>query len=154
MLSPRVHSWLARLLWAVGVFAMLFLAAAVVFLRCSRPVKLLFSPTAEATRHPMQADGVANYARDEVDTFYTFPEWYIVWSYQAKADFQQTHLPSGYSYFGDIGRFWQAYSRMYAATRRVYPFPVGDHIMLVDLLQIQKTAPGFHDNSFGRHPIS
>src|ERR1035441_937095 len=107
MLLPKARSWLTRFLWAGGVLALLFLATVVVFSLCSRPIRLLFSPTAEATRHPRQAEDVANYARDEVDTFYTYPEWYIVWSYQAKADFQQTHLPSGYSYFGDIAQFWQ-----------------------------------------------
>jgi hypothetical protein len=153
MLSPSVRKWLVRLLRAVGVFALLFLVAAVVFSLCSRPIKLLFTPTAEAARHPMRADGVAHYARDEVDTFYTYPEWYIVWSYQAKAGFQQTHLPSGYSYFGDIGQFWKAYSRMYAATRRVYPFAAGDHIMLAVIgssLTVEYTLKGLYEETLGR----
>jgi hypothetical protein len=153
MLSRSIRKWLVRLLRAGGVFAVLFLAAVVVFSLCSRPIKLLFTPTAEAVRHPLQAGGVANYARDEVDTFYTYPEWYIVWSYQAKADFQQTHLPSGYSYFGDIRQFWQAYSRMYAATRRVHPFAVGDHIMLVVIgssLTVEYTLKGLYEETLGR----
>jgi len=88
-----------------------------------------------------------------VDTFYTYPEWYIVWSYQAKADFQQKHLPSGYSYFCDIGQFWQAYSRVYAATRRTYPFAVGDHIMLAVIgssLTVEYTLKGLYEETLGR----
>jgi hypothetical protein len=76
-----------------------------------------------------------------------------VWSYQAKADFQQTNLPSGYSYFGDIGQFWQAYSRVYAATRRVYPFAVGDHIMLAVIgssLTVEYAVKGLYEETLGR----
>lgn len=123
------------------------------FSLCSSPMKLSFTPTSEALRHPKEAAGVANYTRDEVDTFYTFPEWYIVWSYQAKADFQRAHLPSGYSFFGDIGQFWQAYSRMYAATRRVYPFATGDHVMLVVIgssFTIEYALKGLYEETVGR----
>jgi len=88
-----------------------------------------------------------------VDTFYTFPEWYIVWSYQSKADFQHASLPSGYSYFGDIGQFWQAYSRMYAATRRVYPFAIGDHVMLAVIgssFSVEYALKGTYESTVGR----
>jgi hypothetical protein len=96
---------------------LLLLVAALVFVWQSRPIPLAFAPTAEVSRHPPQATGISNYVRPEVDTFYTYPEWYIVWSYQAKADYQSGHLPSGYSYFGDIAQYWQAYSLAYSATR-------------------------------------
>jgi hypothetical protein len=123
---------IARVL--LGLFAGIVLLAGiatVIFrLRCA-PFPLLFKATDQAIHNPRQAAGLANYSRPEVDTFYTYPEWYIVWSYQSKADFQQQHLPAGYSYFGDIAQYWQAYCRMYAATRSIYPFPTGDHIMLV-----------------------
>lgn len=144
---------LFRFLRGLGVFTALFLIAVVVFPLCSRPINLRYSPTPEALRHQIQVAGVANYARDEVDTFYTYPEWYIVWSYQAKADFQLNHLPSGYSYFGDIGQFWEAYSRVYAATRRSYPFATGDHIMLAVIgssLTVEYALKGLYEETVGR----
>ena len=127
--------------------------------------KLLFDPTPEALRHPAQAAGIANYARPEVDTFYTYPEWYIVWSYQSKADFQRDHLPSGYSYFGDIGQFWQGYCCVYSATRATYPFPSGDHIMLAVIgssFSVEYAIKGLYEETLGRlsewtshyHPVA
>lgn len=153
MRPPRVRRLLIRVLGAFGIFVALFVAAAVVFSVCSPPIELMFRPTAERRRHPVQATGVSNYARDEVDTFYTYPEWYIVWSYQGKADFQRTSLPSGYSYFGDIGQFWQAYSRMYALTRRAYPFATGDHIMLIVIgssFSVEYALKGAYEDTVGR----
>jgi hypothetical protein len=153
MRFPRARRLLKRLLWAAGALAVLLMAGAAVFSVCSRPIRIWFQPTPEGKRHPPQAQGIANYARDEVDTFYTYPEWYIVWSYQAKADYQRTRLPSGYSYFGDIGQFWQAYSRMYAATRRGYPFATGDHVMLAVIgssLTVEYTLKGGYEETVGR----
>jgi hypothetical protein len=146
----RILRALARL--ALGS-ALLLAAAILAFTLSSPPMRLQFQPTPEAARHPKRVEGVANYARDEVDTFYTYPEWYIVWSYQAKADFQKAHLPSGYSYFGDIGQFWQAYSRIYAATRAIYSFPTGDHIMLAVIgssLTVEYTLKGLYEETIGR----
>jgi hypothetical protein len=131
----------------------LALAAAIVFTIHCRPTRLLFSPTPEMLRYPSQAAGLANYTRAEVDTFHTYPEWYIVWSYQAKADFQSNHLPSGYSYSGDIGQFWQAYCCVYAATRSNYPFPAGDHIMLVVIgssFTAEYVIKGLYEKTIGR----
>jgi len=152
MLPFRVRRAFARSLLVLGILTTLFVAAAVVFSLCSRPIALLLQPTPESIRHSSQTTGIPNYLRDEVDTFYTFPEWYIVWSYQSKADFQRDSLPSGYSYFGDIGQFWQAYSRMYAATRRVYPFAMGDHVMLVVIgssFSIEYALKGAYERTVG-----
>ena len=134
----------------MGVLA---LAAVIAFTVHCHPRKLLFSPTPESLRHPAQAAGLAHYARPEVDTFYTYPEWYIVWSYQSKADFQRDHLPSGYSYFGDIGQFWQAYCCVYSATRANYQFPGGDHIMLAVIgssFSAEYALKGLYEETAGR----
>lgn len=152
MRLARRLSAFRRLLFPAWCFAAAIALTVIVFSLLSAPRKLAFSPTPEATRHPAQSSGIANYARDEVDTFYTYPEWYIVWSYQSKADFQARHLPSGYSYFGDIGQFWQAYSRMYAFTRRSYPFATGDHIMLAVIgssLTVEYTLKGIYEKTLG-----
>src|SRR5580698_6382436 len=134
--------------------AILFGVIAVVFFRvhCA-PIRLVFSPTPSGIHNPPQAAGIANYSRPEVDTFYTYPEWYIVWSYQSKADFQRGHLPSGYSYFGDIGQFWQAYCCVYAATRGRYSFPAGDHIMLAVIgssFSVEYALKGLYEETVGR----
>jgi hypothetical protein len=142
--------------WIVCLLACVFLlalAGAVAFTVHCHPTRLLFSSTPETLRHPAQAGGVVNYARPEVDTFYTYPEWYIVWSYQSKADFQSDRLPSGYSYFGDIGQFWRAYCCVFAATRANYPFPAGDHIMLAVIgssFSVEYALKGLYEETIGR----
>ena len=149
----RARKILRRVLRLLACVAVLALVVAIAFTVHCRPIKLFFSPTPEARRYPTQAAGVANYARPEVDTFYTYPEWYIVWSYQSKADFQRNHLPSGYSYFGDIGQFWQAYCCVYSATRAIYPFPTGDHIMLAVIgssFSVEYALKGLYEETVGR----
>jgi hypothetical protein len=146
----KLLRWAARLLACAFILA---LTAAIAFTIHCRPTRLVFSPTPETLRNPAQAAGIANYTRPEVDTFYTYPEWYIVWSYQSKADFQSNHLPSGYSWFGDIGQFWQAYCCVYAATRANYPFPAGDHIMLAVIgssFTAEYVIKGLYEKTIGR----
>jgi hypothetical protein len=153
MPPSRVRKILLRLLCVLACIVMLGLAAVIVFTIHCRGTRLLFSPTPEALRHPDQAAGISHYARPEVDTYYTYPEWYIVWSYQSKADYQRNHLPSGYSYFGDIGQFWQAYCCVYSATRANYPFPAGDHIMLVVIgssFSVEYALKGLYEETAGR----
>jgi hypothetical protein len=152
MPRPRVRKFLRRAAAAIGLFACAVIAAlvfAVIHCRANPPV---FPPTSAAAHSPPQAAGVANYARDEVDTFYSYPEWYIVWSYQSKADYQRTHLPSDYSWFGDIAQYWQAYCRMYSATRATYPFATGDHIMLLVIgssFTAEYTLKGVYERTIG-----
>lgn len=139
-----------RLLACVFLLAV---AGVIAFTVHCRPTGLLFKSTPETLRHPAQATGLASYPRPEVDTFYTYPEWYIVWSYQSKADFQSNHLPSGYSYFGDIGQFWRAYCCVFAATRDNYPFPAGDHIMLAVIgssFTVEYVLKGLYEETIGR----
>lgn len=138
---------------ALACVCLLTLAGAFAFTLHCRPTRLLFIPTPEISRHPVQTEGIANYARPEEDTFYTYPEWYIVWSYQSKADFQSNHLPSGYSYFGDIGQFWRASCCVFAATRAHYPFPTGDHIMLAVIgssFTVEYALKGLYEETIGR----
>jgi hypothetical protein len=148
-----LRKWLVRLLKLMACATLLLFVTTLVFIWRSRPIPLAFAPTAEAARHPPQAAGIANYVRPEVDAFYTYPEWYIVWSYQAKADYQSRHLPSGYSYFGDIAQYWRAYSLAYSATRGRYPFAIGDHIMLVVIgssFSLEYALKGTYEETIGR----
>jgi len=149
----RMRKFFRRAGILLACVCLLALAAVIVFTVHCRPRNLAFSPAPEGLRHPAQAAGIANYARPEVDTFYTYPEWYIVWSYQSKADYQSNHLPSGYSYFGDIRQFWQAYCCVYAATRGRYPSPIGDHIMLAVIgssFSIEYALKGMYEETIGR----
>ena len=74
--------------------------------------------------------GIHDYARPEDDAYLGFPEWYIVWSYVEKADFQQTQLPGGFPYFGSVRQYWKSYCCISRLTRRKYGFNGGEQLML------------------------
>jgi hypothetical protein len=138
--------WLLR----VGIAALcVFLAAAAIFeLHCST-VRGGFQPSGVTAT----GAGIPGYARPEDDTFLTYAEWYIVWSYQEKARWQQTHLPSGFPYFGAIGQYWSGYCCSYGVVRGRYPFNLGDHLMLVVIgtsFTVEYAIKGVYENTVGR----
>ena len=148
-----MRKFLRRLFRAVLLAVVLAAGFALFFVLHCRPMPLQFAATSEAARHPLQAQGIANYARDEVDAFYTYPEWYIVWSYQSKADYQRTGLLSHYSWLGDIQQFWQGYCAAYGYTRKVYPFATGEHIMLAVIgssFTAEYLIKGTYEGTIGR----
>jgi hypothetical protein len=140
---------LKRLLLAVAAAVCLFAAAALAFaLHCST-VHGNFQPSA-----PTQTGGgITNYARPEDDTFLTYAEWYIVWSYQEKAAWQQAHLPSSFPYFEAIGQYWSGYCCSYGVVRSRYPFNFGDHLMLVVIgtsFTVEYALKGAYEDTIGR----
>lgn len=74
---------------------------------------------------------IKDYLRPEDDTYLSYPEWYIVWSYQEKADFQEQHLPSGFPYLAAVRQYWSSYCCISRLTRGKYAFNGGDQLMLV-----------------------
>ncbi|HEV8145017.1 MAG TPA: hypothetical protein VGP79_01475 [Bryobacteraceae bacterium] len=154
----KLASWLWRFLRRVFLFFLLvvglFAIGVVVFLmRCqspSLPPKVVSAAALE--RQKITAD-IKGYARPEETTFWTYPEWYIVWSYVEKADYQQTHLPSGFPYFGAIKQFWSGYCCSYQATKGRYPFNFGVHVMLAVIgtsFSAEYALKGIYENTIGR----
>ena len=78
------------------------------------------SPVTAASNNPAAAK-INDYARPEDDAYLGYPEWYIVWSYQEKADFQQQHLPSGFPFFGAVRQYWSSYCCISKLIRGKYP---------------------------------
>lgn len=89
------------------------------------------APTTRPQQREAITAGIKDYARPEDDTYLSYAEWYIVWSYQEKADFQQEHLPSGFPYFGAVRQYWGSYCCISRLTRGKYPFNGGEQVMLV-----------------------
>jgi hypothetical protein len=152
------RSWLWRFLRRVALFLLLlfgvFALGVIVFLiRCHAPAlppKIISAAAIE--RHKLTAD-IKDYARPEEDTFWTYPEWYIVWSYTEKADLQQTQLPSAFPYFGAIGQYWSGYCCSYRVTRGRYPFNFGDHVMLAVIgtsFSFEYAIKGGYEKTVGR----
>jgi hypothetical protein len=153
MRFPPAGRLAKRLLLVVLAGLCLFLVSALIFaLECSgAPAE--FTPTTESSRHVPQTEDIRDYTRPEEDTFLTYPEWFIVWSYQEKADFQQKHLPAAFPYFGSIAQYWHGYCHVNAIVRGRYPFNMGDHLMLVVIgssFSVEYLLKGIYERTVGR----
>ena len=153
MRLPSARRILKHLLVVLLASVCLFVIAAVVFAAHCRAVKTQFRPHVTPARQDPATATLSGYARPEDDTFLTYPEWYIVWSYQEKADFQQSHLPAAFPYYGAIGQYWGGYCCAYALVRDRYPFNVGDHVMLAVIgtsFSVEYALKGAYENTIGR----
>ena len=96
---------------------------------------------------------VKDYSRPEDDTYLSYPEWYIVWSYQEKADFQERQLPSGFPYFGAVHQYWKSYCCISRLTRGKYEFNAGEQVMLAVIgisFSAEYIVKGVYENTIGR----
>lgn len=147
MRFARPRKFLKRLLLAGSAVVCLFAAAAIVFAVHCSTIRGRFQPSTPTTT------GIPGYSRPEDDTFLTYAEWYIVWSYLEKAAWQQQHLPSGFPYFRAIRQYWSGYCCSYGVVRGRYPFNFGDHLMLVVIgtsFSVEYGLKGAYENTIGR----
>jgi hypothetical protein len=144
--ARRTLKWVLR----AGVAAVcLFAATALVFALYCSDVRGSFQPSAPTSF----GKGIPGYARPEDDTFLTYGEWYIVWSYLEKAAWQESRLPAGFPYFSAIRQYWSGYCCSYGVVRGRYPFNFGDHLMLVVIgtsFTVEYSLKGVYEKSIGR----
>jgi hypothetical protein len=96
---------------------------------------------------------IQGYSRPEDDTYLSYPEWYIVWSYQEKADFQEHHLPSRFPYFAAVRQYWNSYCCISRLTKGKYPFNAGEQVMLMVIgtsFSAEYTLKGAYEKTIGR----
>ncbi len=149
MRFPRARKILKAFLRAALVAVCIFAVAAIVFAVHCSTIRGSFQPSAATST----GSGIPGYARTEDDTFLTYAEWYIVWSYQEKAAWQQSRLPSGFPYFGAIEQYWSGYCCSYEVVRSRYAFNFGDHLMLVVIgtsFTVEYALKGAYENTVGR----
>lgn len=95
---------------------------------------------------------VKGYFRSESSTYLTLPEWYIVYSADEYASFVQSRAPSRFPYFAAVGQYWRYYKQVCRATKRVYPFDAGNHLMLGVIgmsFSIENLVKGGYENTVG-----
>jgi hypothetical protein len=114
-----------------------------------------YSATSElqTKTNPALVNGIAGYTRNEVSTFLTLPEWFIVYSTEEQARFVGTQAPSRFPYVRSIAQFWRYYGSVCTATRGVYPFNAGDHLMLAVIgtsFSVEYGLKGLYEGSIGR----
>jgi len=97
--------------------------------------------------------GLPDYARPEDETYLSYPEWYIVWSYQEKAEYQRTHLPGGFPYFSAVGQYWKSYCGVNRIVQGRFAFSPGTHLMLVVIgtsFTLEYALKSLYENTVGR----
>src|SRR5258705_9304301 len=140
-------------------FFLIFLTAfaffvAVFVLKCAF-VKPAAGALPMSTRQPGAAGpdiGEKN-RRSVEDAYYSYPEWYIVWSYEARAQYLPTNLPSGFPYFASIGQYWRSYCFICGLTQSRHQFNFGDHLssfVLGGSLALEYAIRGAYEQSVGR----
>jgi len=137
----------------VALCAIVVVAAAIFAARCAtgqRQPKV----QSEASKQRMKLTaGIKDYTRTEESTYLGYPEWFIVWSYTERADFQQQRLPSGSPFFASIHQYWSGYCSVYGMTRGKYPFNFGEHQMLAVIggsFSIEYLIRSLYENILGR----
>jgi len=150
----RLRRILRRIAIAAAAVCAAFVVAAVVFAFHCASVDRTPKIQSEASRRraPLTA-GITDYRRDEDSTYLGYPEWFIVWSYTEKADFQERNLPSGFPFFRSIRQYWSGYCCVRGMTRGKYPFNVGEHLMLVVIgtsFSVEYAIRGVYENTIGR----
>ena len=97
--------WLLLFLTSLALFLLLIGLEVALGWHCDLEGQIP-QPTPEPQERKGVAASIRDYSRPEADTFLSYPEWYIVWSYKEKADLQEQDLPSRFPYFGSARQFW------------------------------------------------
>jgi hypothetical protein len=110
---------------------------------------------------PLPAIVVQNNAATEVgankrpleDSYFSYPEWHIVWSYEERAQYLPKNLPSGFPYFASIGQYWRAYCVICGLTQSRHQFNFGDHLssfVLGGSFALEYSIRGAYEQTVGR----
>lgn len=139
---------LAKIVLAMVLFVVGYVAIAV------GSIELLCAPPAATTTasRPAQIDD-SDFRRPEANTYFTFPEWYIVYSFEDFGRFLDTKSESAFPYFSQIAGFW----RSYCAVNRIGAGLPGDHFQykaMIHVIGLSFTAElavkGLYENTIGR----
>lgn len=87
------------------------------------------------------------------DAYFSYPEWYIVWSYEERAQYLPKNLPSGFPYFASIGQYWKSYCFICGLTQSRHQFNFGDHLssfVLGGSFALEYSIRGAYEQTIGR----
>lgn len=92
-------------------------------------------------------------ARALEDSYFSYPEWYIVWSYEERAQYLPRNLPSGFPYFASIGQYWRSYCFICGLTQSRHQFNFGNHLssfVLGGSFALEYSIRGTYEQTIGR----
>jgi hypothetical protein len=147
---------LAKVLIVLAAAYVLFLIVFFAVCRFSKPDISVISEDSDLVAHPrpvVVADFGANH-RPLEETYYSYPEWFIVWSYEERANFlEKSRLPSDFPYFGSIYQYWHGYCFICSLTHQRKQPNFGDQLALVVLgssFSLEYAIRGAYENTIGR----
>jgi hypothetical protein len=136
------------------VFGAFVLFVAVFWLKCAfvKPAVAPLPQTAFNAKNPAADIGEKN-RRPVEDSYFSYPEWYIVWSYEERAQYLPKNLPSGFPYFASIGQYWKSYCFICGLTQSRHQFNFGDHLssfVLGGSFALEYSIRGAYEQTIGR----
>ena len=100
--------WLRRILIVIAILIALPVLVPLAYIEGTcRPASVAAASGAPAVKLP--AIDEASYRRKENNTFFTFPEWYIVYSFEDFGRFLDRSSESHFDYLGHIFGFWRSF---------------------------------------------
>jgi len=136
------------------VFGAFVLFVAVFWLKCAfvKPAVAPLPQTSFNEKNPAADIGEKN-RRPLEDSYFSYPEWYIVWSYEERAQYLPKNLPSGFPYFASIGQYWKSYCFICGLTQSRHQFNFGDHLssfVLGGSFALEYSIRGAYEQTIGR----
>jgi len=144
--------WLRRILITLVILIVLPVAVPLAYIEGTcRPAQVAASTGAPPVALPAIDD--AGYRRKENNTFFTFPEWYIVYSFEDFGRFLDRSSESRFNYLGHIFGFW----RSFCTINRAVP-PTGESLSdvktMIYVIGISYSAEyaikGLYEETIGR----
>src|SRR6266478_4058013 len=136
---------------ALGCFV---LFVAVFWLKCAFVRPAVPPPGVTVSTGANQAGSLDSKGKRPIeDSYFSYPEWYIVWSYEERAQYLAKNLPSGFPYFASIGHYWRSYCFICGLTQSRHQFNFGDHLssfVLGGSLALEYAIRGAYEQSVGR----
>src|SRR5215213_4030063 len=113
----RMLRWLRRILAVVAILIALSVLVPLAYIEGTcRPAS--GAATASAPTVTLPAIDEAGYRRKLNNTFFTFPEWYIVYSFEDFGRFLDRSSESHFNYLGHIFGFWRSFCTINQAVPR------------------------------------
>jgi hypothetical protein len=144
--------WLRRILAVVAILIALTVLLPLAYIEGTcRPSS--GATAASAPVVPLPAIDESGYRRKLNNTFFTFPEWYIVYSFEDFGRFLDRSSESHFGYLGHIFGFW----RSFCTINRAVP-PTGESLTEVKTMiyvigisySVEYAIKGFYENTIGR----
>jgi hypothetical protein len=156
-MRERVKRFLKRVLrLLLGAFGALGLFVVVFWLKCAlaHPPVAPLAARANAVSSPTgNAADIGVGKRPLENSYFYYPEWHIVWSYEERAQYLPKNLPSGFPYFASIGQYWRSYCLICGLTQSRHQFNFGDHLssfVLGGSFALEYAIRGAYEQSVGR----